>query len=409
MSGLDLKYDGIVYQQTGELLLELNETKEIRWMCAESYWRNLQVFAFGQIFGESLITMGEEKNGEVVPKPMGPLFENGTRAGEILLTKFFPGKRRAKLPSVELPKAEDLIKDPTEFRLKEALGRLRTIARTDAAKYWRHLAIREVYFGYKPIGQKDGFWRFDSREDFEPNKDKEEAVPNDFVEQMRLGVEAYLGKVLDKRDVTRDALPAFIRRNVVMHLAIHPVPNIIKDPDFENPENSARVFNPTRESLVKDEATTRTEATKQLWRIQDLVVPGLVKRMIEDSAREAAPGRRREVLVEKIQEASVPKNHLEPIREKLSMAVAAAHGPNQDLNELMKLRRDLEKLSSKIGATPKPKVLLSTTHNYPDEYENAISVLADMGAGPEDAIFHKAFNDVFPELVPHHPVHIAKD
>lgn len=50
-AGLDLKYDGIIFQQVGELLLNVEATRDIRAQCADSYWQSLNNFVFGAVFG----------------------------------------------------------------------------------------------------------------------------------------------------------------------------------------------------------------------------------------------------------------------------------------------------------------------------------------------------------------------
>src|SRR5579872_3715649 len=93
MTGLDLRYDGIVYQYVGELLLDLPETRAIRFRCLDSYWASLQKFVFGYIFGRRLIIPATHDGGILIPTKMPPLFVGGPTPGEILLTELFPEKR----------------------------------------------------------------------------------------------------------------------------------------------------------------------------------------------------------------------------------------------------------------------------------------------------------------------------
>jgi hypothetical protein len=398
MSGLELKYDGVVYQHTGELLLDLAVTSDLRRMCPESYWRSLQVFTFGQVFAAHLITLGREENGATVANPMVPLYDGGPRPGEMLLSECFPTKRRPKLPSGALPTSEELIKDPADSgKIKEALCRLKRLDYdSDDAMFWRQHMVREAYFGFQPIGQKNGHWEFSTRENFTYDESKEREIPLDFVENMRAHVASTLREHLKTRNV--EALPSYIRRNVVAHLAIHPVSNSRNDPDFDNRESSARIFHATRDFLARD------EADQELWNIHELTVPGLLKNMIKKAAREAKPSRRREVLIKMIQDASLDQDGgLGPLRDKLAEAVAQARNGN-DNTDLKNLRRDLQDLSSRIGATEEPRIILVGAERYRD----AISVLAKMGAGPQDQMWSPEFNKVFPELVPQHQIHVAQ-
>jgi hypothetical protein len=392
MSGLDLKYDGIVYQHAGELLLDLDETRDIRWRCMENYWNSLSSFVFGQVFGGYQIAPGEEREGDVVPKPMLPLFQGGPSPGEALLTQYFPGKRRFKVRSTNLPSIETLITDPSDpGHLKDALGRLTRIVRTPHAISWRQHLIREVYLSFKPKDghwhKVNGLWQFEGRENFFPNQEKESQIPIAFVQNMFENVSDELSAVLATRKLRRGALEGYIRRNVVAHLAIHPTSNWMADPDFENPLESARIFHATRYSIAQDEADS-----KRLWRVQKLTVPGILKKMIEAVATEKHP---REALIKRIQDAKNDDMFLDGFRAKLAEAVVLSTKGNR--YEFERLISHLEDLSSEGGFIPEcPIILIGEA-----QYRNAISVLAKMGAGPGGiSVNEEAFGRVFPDLIP---------
>jgi len=388
MRGLVLKYDGIVYQHAGELLLDWPETRDIRCQCVHTYWTSLNNFAFGQIFGSSLLTPVINRGGVLTSMP--PLVEGGETPGEILLGTHFSRKRKVKLLSSPHWPEATLIKDPNDGgRLKDALSRLGGLVNTHRS-VWGEYALREIYLSFHPKGGQwhkvDGFWQFEGRTHSYPDSDKESAVPSAYVDSIRRFVEDRLPKTLEKRRAPAGALEGYIRRNVVLHLAIHPVSNLTSDPDFEDPASSARVLHTTRGTVAGG------EVEQHLWRAQELTVPGLLRTMIEYAAKEQQPDRRRRTLIEKIQEASESPD-LDAIREGLVEAVSHAH--NKEMDQLRRLMRHLETLSVKAGAAPEGGLIyLGET-----EYRNAISVLREMGAGREGATFSDAFYRVFPELI----------
>src|SRR5438067_1279011 len=395
MAGLDLKYDGIVSQHAGELLFNLPETRDIRCLCAKSYWRSLNNFVFGLIFCEKLITPGRDENGAVSPAPLPPLFEGGPTPGENLL-KLFHEKRVFRGRPKNAVTADQLTKDASDAGLiKQTLKRLESLVRGPHSIYWREQMIREVYLSCNPAGnewhKKDGFWQIKGRENFTPDRDKEGAVPTDYVRHIRDAVKSALLPlgILNKRQITDSILEGYIKRNVVAHLPIHSTSNSKQDVDFENPEKSERIFHVTRSSLAE------AEVGQRLWDVQSLTVPGLLKSMIEKAARESDASKRRSVVIRQIQDASTD-GRLDPIRTGLAEAVALAR--QNDFHGLGKLVKDLEARYPQYDAIPQPRVLLIGDSN--NLYRDAIAVLHEMGAGEDDAYMTPEFLRVFDELVP---------
>jgi len=394
MSGLDLKYDGIVSQHAGELLLNLQETRQIRRLCANSYWRSLNDFVFGAIFSERLITPGRDENGAIIPTLLPSLFEGGPTPGEELLNHFRE-KRIFKARPKNAVTAEQLIRDPNDAGwIKRALERLEALVRGRHAIYWREQMIREVYLSCRPAGdewhQKDGFWQIKGRENFTPDRDKEGAVPPAYLQHVRDAVKRALLplEILSERKVSDPILEGYIKRNVVAHLAIHSTSNLKQDVDFENPERSERIFHATRSSLAE------AEVDQHLWEVQRLTVPGLLKSMIEKAARESDVSKRRKVVIQQMQDAS-KDGRLDPIRIGLADAVALARQNN--VSELRKLVGDLGAKYRLLGAIPQQRVLLVGAND--NLYREAIAVLHEMGAGDDDASMTPEFFRVFDELV----------
>ncbi len=378
MEGLELKYDGVVLQHAGEILIPgFDDTRAIRSYCVESYFRSLHSFAFGVIFGSRLITT------RALPK-----VGDGT-PGETLLTDslyFQHVHERRPVQATAARPESGLINDPDDkANLKPLLRSLGSLVGTQQIKFCYQHMVREVLLGFKPRGDEwprndEGLFLFADRENFDPNVDKESAIDPMFVESARREVNEVLGDVEKKKRAPKGALAGYIRRNVVAHVAIHPVIN--RKPDLElDPKRSARIFHATRSGL--------TDFEKVLWKVRDIIVPGMLEKMIEDSAGESNP---REVLVSRLRNAAVdPK--FSPVRKKLALAVELARAQNDA--ELARLLKDLQS-SLLPGAAPEPQRLLVGADDQ--QYKDAIAALKASGAGPRRELISNSWFTIFPEL-----------
>ena len=399
-AGLDLKYDGIIFQQVGELLFNVEATRDIRAHCADSYWHSLNNFVFGAVFGAKFLFRGDyDPDRKLVSRKLPKLIDvkDGWSPGEALL-EHFPDLRFPTPPSEKSFEPESLITDPFDpGRIRDALAKLEPLAHGEYAKYWHQYIIREVVLSCRPAGgqweQRNGFWQFDGRENFWPDTDKEGSVPHAYTNALKNTVKTALPTILVNRKIKGrkgdSILEGFIKRNAVAHLAIYFTLNSQLDRDFKAPKRAERITHVTRSSLAE------VEAARGLWRVQTHTVPGLLANMIGKAAKEQNPSDRRKSLLEQIKELSgQSNNHLLALRNRLAEAVAATRESRTD--ELKKIVDDLDRMSVKDGSSPQTMTLLVGKEEQ--SYKDAIALLHGLGAGDQNAFQTRDFFKVFPEL-----------
>jgi hypothetical protein len=379
MIGINLLFDGITVQYSGELLFNKPEkTWPLRGICYRNYRRSLEDFAFGAIFCGTIVTMDKLPN-VLHAKP-----------GEHLLTHWFSEKhnRLSEVPT-QVAQPRSHMEAGERDAIKEFIGELSGIP-YEGKKYWHDLVVKEayLYFGNDASLQKPslgGDYKFSWQERvFIRNKELQDAIDPNFVKPLVKAVrEGLRGIHKGIQGAHNDALREFVKRIVVEHIRIYYKRARQRDALLLQ-KNPVWLPHCSRQSLVPIDT--------QMSQIAALVMPGLMERMISKSAASSKASNRRTELLKRLVEASLNPGY-DGFRQKLSEAYY--HAARGNSTALGNLRSDLSRQVDDWG--PSKRSIWSLVYaKFGRPYEKAVAKLIRAGAGPQYGT--EEWSKVFPEL-----------
>lgn len=376
MDGLEIMFDGINLQEAGELLLdEPKSTRGIRYLCWKSYYRSLKDFSFAAIFGAKIITTKEL-----------PMVKEGLPGEHLLGSQYFGQKhdRRAPKSGDSTSNWEDLLKDESGEDFKAVGSLITSLDQVDANDlvFWREVVIRDVFLyltsdkGPDPSLRKAAAgpeYLYHGRGNFPRFPQLQAMVPpwysGEVLRNLRRNSKALPGVA----EAHNDAIHEFICRNVVAHIGIYRWYSKVGE-EALNKAQALRIPHASRQALPSVERLLcETNVEPALWQIRDLVVLGLLERMITES-------KSREHLLHNLVAASQDTVY-DALREKIATAL--------NLWKLMGYRAELDKIREDIEAeiyARKISANQAAVASGEDEaaYKKAIRALVRRGAGPEE-------------------------
>jgi hypothetical protein len=385
MEGLDLLFDGITVQHAGELLLnEPVDTWPVRGACCKSYRRSLEDFAFGTIFCREIVTM------DSLPRVLRAL------PGEHLLTQSFREKHDRRLTTFPEKTARISPAERGEGdALKDLVRSLRHVPQ-DERDYWKQHMVREVFLY---LGQDDslrlpgldGHYKYDLQDrQFTRDEELQRLVPNSYVSSVLRTVRGDLWRLHRGVQIAcDDALREFVTLDVVEHLRIYDRRGRQRDRLLDR-ESSVWLPHCTRQSLVR---VQERERDTLFDRIQDLVMPGLLDRMIAKSAKCRDRRQRRKELRKRLVDASFDPEY-QGFRDALAEGLRLAAA--RDWTALSDLQSGLQERLSEWGRVRR-WVWSLAIGRWGSAYERGLAKLIRAGAGLRAR--REEWGKVFPELL----------